>query len=207
MQETHNSIWQRTKTEKKHLRLKYLQIDGWPLWFDCYKKRRVSGNSKHLDQGQIARNCQESSMRLQAKVSKAKEKRICSKMLVPLPSANSWSRILRELKTCRKRVACWAGRHTGLEQSGEVLRWLPHALHHLPLEQLAVQLAHLPSAVFLSGWCFSCGGLLCTSRPPPKPNLGGKSSQANRLRFQGKILPHNARRVIDFQLPTMVAYN
>ena len=108
MRETHKSIWQRTKTEKKHLRLKDLQIDGWPLWFDCYKKRRVSGNSKHLDQGQIARNCQESSMRLQAKVSKAKEKRICSKMLVPLPSANSWSRILRELKTCRKRVACWA---------------------------------------------------------------------------------------------------
>ena len=86
-----------------------------------------------------------------------------------------------EFKTCSKRVvACGATGHVVLEQAGQVLRRLPHALHHLPLEQLAVQLAHfgftlssLVVDVEVAVVCFVLAG-------DPKPG-----SQANRLRSEG----------------------
>ena len=57
----------------------------------------------------------------------------------------------------------------------------------------------------LSGWCCSCGGLLCTSIA----NRPSSWESGKPITLEGKLLPHRARRVIDlfFQLPTMLAYN
>ena len=115
-------------------------------------------------------------------------------------------RVIERIETCSKRVSGWACCHTGLKQAGQVLRRLPHALHHLPLEQLAVQLAHLGVSfelfdsvvdVVVTVVCF-----VLASRPPSWES--GKP-----ITLEGKLLPHRARRVIDlfFQLPTLLAHN
>ena len=84
-----------------------------------------------------------------------------------------------EFKTCSERVvACWASGHVVLEQAGQVLRRLPHALHHLPLEQLAVQLAHLRRC--------TCRGLLCTTTHRP---LEGKSGKPITLQGETAAAP------------------
>ena len=84
-----------------------------------------------------------------------------------------------EFKTCSERVvACGATGHVVLEQAGQVLRRLPHALHHLPLEQLAVQLAHLRRC--------TCRGLLCTTTHRP---LEGKSGKPITLQGETAAAP------------------
>ena len=63
-----------------------------------------------------------------------------------------------------------------------------------PLNSLLFNLLILLNLWTLSsGWCcYSCGGLLCTSRAAPQPR-----SQANRLRSKGNCCGTEARRVID----------